>query len=87
MPPIVICESREFAFTREDIMNHYNTVSAYDAHNAGLLAAIRSRNTDLDPPRDLWTEEELMAWQDGVAEGCVIRSYFDTADRLPRPAR
>jgi hypothetical protein len=68
-------------------MNQYKTISAYDAHNAGLLAAIRSRAQDIDPPRDLWTEEELLAWQDGVVEGCEIRSYFDTGTMPPRARR
>ncbi|MEC5386772.1 hypothetical protein VVD49_13640 [Uliginosibacterium sp. H3] len=61
-------------------MIHYSSVSAFDAHNSGLLAAIRQRNDDVAPPDSLRSEEERLAWKDGVEEGCAIRHAFDLAD-------
>ena len=64
-------------------MNQYSTLSAFDAHNAGLLTAIRVRQSGMLPPESLATEEERRAWKDGVLEGLEIRSHFETA---PRPS-
>jgi hypothetical protein len=61
-------------------MVHYNSISAFDAHNSGLLAAIRLEASELSPPDYLWSEEERLAWKDGVEEGCAIRRAFDTED-------
>jgi hypothetical protein len=59
------------------MMMHYSSFSAFDAHNCGLLAAIRKQDDDLDPPESLRSEEERLAWKDGVEEGCAIRHAFD----------
>jgi hypothetical protein len=59
-------------------MNQYQSPSAFDAHNVGLLAAIRARDEAISPPKDLESEEERVAWQDGVSEGSAIRRACDS---------
>jgi hypothetical protein len=68
-------------------MNVYHTVSAFNAHNVGLLAAIRAKDRNIKQPGSLATEEERQAWQDGVSEGCAIRKNFETAAPSSAAAR
>lgn len=66
-------------------MIQYNSISAFDAHNSGLLAAIRASDRDIAPPEDISSREELEAWEEGVAEGSAIRRAFEPRSSA-RPA-
>jgi len=68
-------------------MNVYHSVSAFNAHNVGLLAAIRAKDKNIKQPVSLATDEERRAWEDGVSEGCAIRRDFETASPQPAATR